>query len=64
MTHNDHDEFIGKKALIPCGISGNIKVEIFIKDSRTMMGRHELFVAPIKGTGEAWITRNKVEILN
>ena len=57
----EFENFIGKKALIPCS---GIKVEVKIISTRVRVGRHELLVKPLKGQGEKWITRNNMEVIN
>lgn len=59
MTTSDAKSYTGRRAL--CTLEG-LQVPVLILDGRSHFGRVDFLVEPIGGTGEKWVSWDRVTV--
>ena len=57
MTNAELAEFIGRTGLLSMD---KIAVEVRAHDAREVYGRLDILVAPVAGTGQAWVAESRI----
>ena len=52
--------YVGEIASLSFERTGDMSVRVHVKDVRRGYGRYDFLVSPVNGTGEAWVSAERV----
>lgn len=58
MSVSELVSLIGKEVVLS---TDGLKIKVKIKDARHAFGRTDVLVTPVAGSGEAWVSRDRVK---
>lgn len=64
MTPKDRESYIGQRATLPVPMrdGSELRVAVKIMDARDSFGRIDVLVSPENGSGEAWVSADRVKV--